>query len=147
MPRHPVPQAFGDVQVITPANPAAGANLIYTLPAGYRYQIMAVRMIYASDANVANRNLILQITDAVPNTLWEVMNLLNHAASTTTNYTFSDHGYSHTAFLASRMIAAIPVRMTLRAGWIIRTLINNVQVGDQLSGIAITLHQWEESAP
>jgi len=147
MPRHPVPQMFGDPWIATPANPAAGANLIYTLPAGYRYQIMAVRMTLATDANVANRNLILQVTDAVPNTLWEVMNLINHAANTTTNYTFSDHGYSHTAFFASRMIAACPIRMTLRAGWIIRTLINNVQVGDQISTAVLTFHRWEETAP
>lgn len=146
MSRGPVPQIFADVVVVTPGNPAAGANLVYTLPAGYRYQVVSVKMTLATDANVANRNCVLQYTDATPTLLYESTSI-SHAANITNIYIYADFGYKDTAAVAGRLEQAANVHMTLRAGWIVRTLINNVQVGDQLSAIAITMHRWEETAP
>lgn len=147
MPRHPVPQILGEPFVFTPANPAAGANLAFVLPASYRYQIMAVRLTLLTSGVVANRNCILRITDATPTILTEVISLLNHAAATTNIYIFCDQGYSHTAAFADRIINGIPCRMSCPPGWIISTLVNNMDAADQISAVAITVHRWEESAP
>ena len=145
--RYPVPQGLGEPLIVLPGNPAAGANLIYPLPAGYRYQLKSLIFTFVTDATVSNRNCILQVTSGVPNTLWEITQQYNHAANTTVTYCFSDHGYSTSTLMAARLYADVPVTMSLLAGWVVRTAINNLQAGDQLSVSAIVFHRWEESAP
>lgn len=147
MPRHPVPQILGEPYVFTPANPAVGTNLNFVLPASYRYQIMAVRLTLVTSAVAGNRNCILQVTNPTPTILTEVISLLNHAANTTNIYIYCDQGYSHTAAFAGRILNGIPCRMSLPPGWIINTVVNNIDAGDQISAVAITVHRWEESAP
>jgi hypothetical protein len=54
----------GQIEIITVANPAAGVDFSYTIPAGYTFELLGVAFQLVTSATVANRACHLIVTDS-----------------------------------------------------------------------------------
>lgn len=118
------------------AQPAAGAEIEIVIPVGIQFSLNSLRFMFVTDANVADRSIVLVAVTAAG----EIFNV-SHNTVITDNET--------------RTVCAAPGLTTLQGGlanphiWLswppdlvleegaqIRTITTNIQVGDQYSGIA-----------
>jgi hypothetical protein len=123
-------------------NPAAGANVIYILDANIRVQITGVRLTLTTDANVANRRVMIY------GYIGGAIHYLTGApvvqvASTARTYNFLTgiQGLDAGAD-ASQIFCPLPNDFFLIGGNSVRSLINNIQATDQISGTIISFKQW-----
>lgn len=135
----------GELFVLRPGNPAAGADLFYALPTGYKYSIQAVYLEYVAAAVAGNRNVRLEVQDSV-GTIYRAMQIVYQTTGVTIQYCFQEtQGYTMTALIAATLVApGIPRNMILSgyAGGANRNYILtntlNIQAGDQIKNVCIT---------
>lgn len=128
--------------VQAPANPAAGADITYTVPAGVTQQLQTVEFTLTTSATVANRQIILIIDDGT-HELWRIIVPVTQAASLTYVYAFggtTNDAAVRTVGANNEVLSELPA-ITLAAGYRIRTSTVNLQAGDQFSAIAIGVLQ------
>lgn len=121
----------GTIRSLTGTNPAAGVEISETVPTGARWELLAWSATLVTDATVANRNPALLVDDGT-NTLFIARAADNHAASLTIVYS-AGAGLGREASIASRVLLALPLRLTLLAGYRIRTVTGSLQAGDDWS--------------
>lgn len=111
------------------ADPAAGAEATVTVPAGETWELESFRVTLVTSAVAANRRVTLVIDDGT-NILAEIVAGLDQIASQTITYSYTaDAGYETTATRSGVIQQGIP-RMLLAAGYRIRTITDNIDVGD-----------------
>lgn len=121
----------GGVTVAGTVDPAAGAELIaFTVPAGQVWELQTLRFTLVTSATVANRRVHLVFDDGT-NVLAKVPVLSDHAASLTWSYTFAREADNVTV-QGLEVVSRMP-RLLLPAGFRVRTLTDNLQVGDNFS--------------
>lgn len=132
---------FGQVWIAYPANPAAGANFTYTLPTPYHYKLDAVRFKIVTDANAANRQVMLHMYTVGAPSIYYSSTIL--VAENLTRY------YSLWAGLNtidrgtfSQNVCSLPPQMYLRENCIIASDIKNIQVGDLITEIQLHFRRW-----
>lgn len=131
---------------LTSANigsPAAGNNFTFTMLAGTVKRIMSVTFRLVADANVANRRPILEVVTG---------GILSHsfpafttqAAGTTFDTSFMPIGSYFTSAVSGVMITFLSQDLYLKGGDILRSRVDAMQVGDQLSNIVMHYEEWAE---
>lgn len=136
-----LPPEFGKVMVAYAVNPAAGTNFTYTLPTPYHYKLDAVRFKIVTDANAANRTLMLHMHEiGLPSIYYSSTSLV---AENLTRYVSLWAGLNtidRQSF--SEIVGSLPPQIYLRESCIIESDIKNIQVGDQLSEIQLHFRMW-----
>lgn len=118
---------------VTSHDPAAGAEISVTVPAGETWELESVHATLVTSAVAGNRRVTLVIDDGA-NILAEIVAGLDHIASTTIVYSYTaDAGYETVATRSGVIQQGIP-RMLLAAGYRIRTVTDALDVGDNWVG-------------
>jgi hypothetical protein len=136
----------GQVEIITVANPAAGADFSHTIPDGYTYDVREIAFQLVCSGTVINRNPGHAITNASDQVLFYCFTTGSSTAGVTsqccTAESFVGGGNSMTTVchIWSLLTGSAEAGNTrLLPGWKIKSLINNLQAGDQISNIRLTV--------
>lgn len=121
-------------------NPAAGAEMIVTVPASTRWGIISDIFALQTSATVANRNVEFLIDDGV-NSYWRVTAPVTVPASTLQIFSVAAFNYPQ-GIVATDSVLPMPANLRLIAGHRLRTLTTNLQAGDQYSGLVTLVEEW-----
>lgn len=132
--------ARGSLDVITVANPAAGAEFLYTIPALRTVILLQAYWVLTCDANVANRVPSIVLTDGT-DTIWH-----NHTATPVTagqvaliGHSAGIMGWESPNAGGSINLGPLPLPCFLNPGFTIGSDNDSIQVGDQISAIRLTM--------
>lgn len=123
----------GRVSIRTQAAPAAGADLSRTVPNGEAWEILSIRFSLDTDANVANREILIffLVDDEV--VLATGPNFLQ-TAGLTVFYNVAAFGFAGAlGTVTPEQTCPIPPGLSFRPNAEIIVSVNNVQAGDQIS--------------
>ncbi len=123
------------------ANPAAGSGTTFTTLQNQRLELISMFLTLVTDANVANRIVRIHMPGLASDPVFPAHNV--QAASTTIQYVFMTGGVNvdHSG-TNNVMYNIMPINFFSEAGFPIRIDVSNIQVGDQLSNIALTFKRW-----
>lgn len=130
----------GLMRTILGTDPAAGVEILETVPAGARWKLKAFNCALSTDATVANRYPRIQITDGT-NIIWEEDPPTAQTASLTQNFN-TGPSTIRTAVAIANKIWALPSEMTLEAGYQIKTATISLQAGDNWGVPKITVEEY-----
>jgi hypothetical protein len=130
----------GLVNVVTFANPGAGAEYDITVPAGVNWLFRAFRCQLATAAGGGNRQPTLRITDAAANIAAEVTSGGSQAGSLTFPYTWAP-GISNVT-PGNLNDAGFVAEARLPGGFHLRTFTYNIAAGDQYSLAALLVETF-----
>jgi hypothetical protein len=122
------------------ANPAAGADWVFTVPAAKQYILKSAYFTLVTSATVATRSVLLVIDDGA-NRLFRGDTNATQAASLTQIYSAGSGTIGQTAAIQTNTIG-LPTDMPLAAGWRVGTQTLNIQAADQFTGIRLGLLQF-----
>ena len=133
---------IGELQILTPDNPAAGANLTLTLPPAHYTILQSVQFALTTDANVANRYVNVDYLGR-----GGVQNVRNAAtvlvtASTTSQVFQFDPVHTVSEWNTGTAVYAPLLDMPLPAGWAVKITIDSIQAGDQIASVKVTAYQF-----
>jgi len=133
--------SLGLIKTITTADPAAGAQISQTVPAGVIWKIKAIRARLITDATVANRsaNFILTLPDGG---IIKAMSSNAHAASTTIDYLAANYGTSGTSIPSGEYLLGLPADVYLPEGSTITTSITLGVAGDNWGAATIWVEEF-----
>jgi hypothetical protein len=134
----------GILRSITGTDPAAGAEISETVPAGARWRLHSLRATLTTDANPANRGVVLVFDDGV-NAWGGVGTNFSQVASTAFTYNWGTGGQT-SATTSPGVTVSMPNRVWLPAGARIRTATGAIQVGDNWSAPQYEVEEWLEGA-
>lgn len=125
--------------LMTPSDPAAGANFSVQLLSFNLFRPTAIFFTLTTDANAGNRNPIVKYLD--PTNVIAILGMVkNQPASSTFNYSFSNFGDANQTILSN---VKIPMPdLTLLPANTISSDISSIQAGDQISNIRILGQGW-----
>lgn len=123
-------------EVLAPASPAAGANLSYVFEDDFVIENFTMQLV--TSATVANRRFKWMLTDASDNVLARGVAAADQAASLTWQH-FSTPGCPSMAAVQNLWLGTtIPAGgIDVTAGMKLKTSIDNLQAGDQISGVKL----------
>ena len=127
----------GVLQRLAPANPAAGADLTIAVPLSARYTFLSLNFTLTNDANVANRTVRLVFSQFAGQSLI-ITSPTTLAATGSAVYQFLAH---YTPRDATIWYTEPAPDHPLDQGGSIATAINNLQVGDQISAVHLTVEE------
>lgn len=119
------------------ANPAAGAEWLYTVPAGVPAILSSVHFIFTTSAAVADRVPHLVVDDGT-NTLVQKTHYTAQAASQAGEYNFAHFGGDDAAPVGYVVFPSFPPT-AVKAGYRIGTLTTAIDAADQYSAITLAL--------
>lgn len=139
-----MPSIAGPGRIVrsTIANPAAGANFNFTLPARVRWRPFAVNFTLVAGGAAANREVMLSIDDGV-GTVALIPSGVTHIAGETRIYSFFHAAPRGAGATSPNVIAPLPQLIVLPT-WDINSSVLNLQAADQLSNISVTSEEWIE---
>jgi hypothetical protein len=121
-------------QLLRPASPAAGAGLTLTPSGNYWFLGDSLSFTLATNSTAALRSVTFQIQDADGTPIATVPSALTVTASTTANYTYLSTVNGESGFDNGPILNVYP-QLFVQPGYKLLLTVNNVQTGDQLSGI------------
>ncbi len=137
---YPSAQGAGAVRSITGTDQAANTEVSETVPANTRWRIRAFRVALATDVNVANRIVNLQVDDGA--TVYYVAQANeNQPASVTYNYSFGLGGANKVFLTQANDQITLP-DLLLLGGHKITTSTGNRQVGDNFAAPQYVVEEW-----
>ena len=134
----------GNLAILTPDNPAAGANLTLTLPPAHYTILQSVQFALTTDANVANRYVNVDYIAR-----GGVQNIRNAAtvlvtANTTAQVFQFDSAHTVSEWNTGTAVFAPLLDVPLPAGWSVRITVDSIQVGDQIASAKVVGWQFYE---
>jgi hypothetical protein len=139
---HPYTEGLFSPENDAQVNPAAGANVTYTLDANIKVQITGFRFTLTTDANAADRRVMIYGYIAAAIHYLTTASVIQ-TASLTRTYNFHvglaplDAGAD-----TAQIFCPLPDNFFLMGGNSVRSMINNLQATDQISGTVISFKQW-----
>lgn len=128
----------GSIQIETPANPAAGANLIWTVPAQQRIELLYLHFGIITSAAVANRYATIQFVGPLGDVLWRSAPQIIQVASQTRHYFASATPNNMPVAFTDALQLTMPPRNLLTTLWTIETNVTAMDAGDQIFAAALT---------
>ncbi len=133
-------QGAGAVRVIVGTDPAAGVEILETVPAGARWILRAFRFTLVASAAAANRRPTLIIDDGA-NEVWRVGSNVNQVANETSIYE-AGAGAPFATLDARVFSLPLPVDLALAAGSRIRTSTAALDAGDNYAAPIYTVEEF-----
>ena len=134
----------GVLRTIAGTDPAAGAEISETVPAGARWLFRALRAVFVSDATVANRTPVLVFDDGA-NIYASAGPNFNTPASSNFTFQFADVGQGFVQASSDIMVPA-PANILLAGAHRIRTITGSIQAGDNWGAPVYSVEEWLEGA-
>lgn len=134
----------GVIRSITGTNPAAGANISETVPTGARWRLLSVLLRFVTEATAGNRDVTLVIDDGA-NVIANISSGFTHAASLTYDYSFAGEGSRYNGTVSNFIVVPLP-RLTLLAGYRIRSATGGIQPLDDYGAPQLLVEEWQEGA-
>jgi hypothetical protein len=129
-------------EVVPVANPAVATGFTYTVGGSYWERLASLSFVLTSDANAANRAVLLRVKDATGATLIGVPTAAVQIAAKV--YTYSYWGDQAPATDAVGLVNAQPApRIFLQPGFTLVVSIGAVQAGDQISAIRVYVERFD----
>lgn len=137
----------GFIRRVVGTTPAAGAEIVETVPTGARWILRGLRAQLTASATVANRLPGFVVDDGT--TIFyqsEAGTVTAAAASSFYNLLPGGSTASTITTPVGTVIQSVPFPnpMELFAGWRIRTVTDNLQAGDQWSNVSYEVEEWIE---
>lgn len=132
----------GNLRSITGTNPAVGAEVSETVPAGARWRLISVKAQLVTDATVANRVVRWEIDDGVTSYM-RVAGAGSHTASTTGQHTLLS-GAAPLSFTSNMSVSTAPADTWLPAGHRITTTTGGIQAGDDWGAPQLYVEEYLE---
>ena len=126
--------------------PAVATGFAYTVPGTVDQLVVAVSFQLVTDGNAADRLVTFQFVDYDGTSYAPVAAPFTQAASLTTLYTFAVGIQQFGADDAAAIGCGIPP-VKLPSGCGVKVTLGSVQVGDQVSAVALLLNQWPVRPP
>lgn len=130
------------IKVVNVAAPVAGAEFALTARGGEWWRVISVTWTFTTDANVANRAVALVAGDGT-DTFWRVGTAAVQAAGQTGQYcAYAGAASSQT----TGGVSAYPLPfggLWLQSGWSLRSLTDQVQVGDAYTSIRALVQEYQ----
>jgi hypothetical protein len=134
----------GVIRSIAGTDPAANTEFSETVPTGARWELLALQVVLADDANVINRMPKLVIDDGTTSVFISDPGAGQAAASTTTYV--AGAGTTRLDKVSTTSQWSLPVGLMLMAGYRIRSSTLNLQVGDNYGAPQLLVREWLEGA-
>lgn len=132
----------GAIRSIAGTNPAAGSEILETVPTGARWRLLSFDASLLTDATAGNREAALLLDDGA-STLIKVGSGQAHGASTTYEYVAADFGTQPP--VTGFNLRAIPLPpVILLAGYRIRTSTYSFVAGDNWTAPQMLVEEWLE---
>jgi hypothetical protein len=124
------------IEAIGVANPAAGVNFAYTADDDIMVVTFAFQLV--TSATVANRRFKLTVEDPSGNVIARYESGADQAASLTWLHHSERGGTSDAAAINNWLGTFIPEEgIQMAPGYVLRSVVDNIQSGDQLSAIKL----------
>ena len=120
-------------QVVRSAVPAVATDPTFTVPAGHVWRVRAISAQVVTDANVANRSPLLQVSDGTAVFL-TIPPFAVITAGLTARLSWLVQAGPYGA--AAAQVMPLP-ELELQAGWVVSLLTGAIQAGDQYSALAL----------
>lgn len=124
----------------TVANPAAGADWTYTVPAGVQQTLISVRAVLTTGASALTAPVILRITSPTGQIIADVSALATQGAGVAVTYVWMAGAQSTSSTNFQQM--SLPTGLRLLPGSTIQTISGGIVATDQWSAITITYTQF-----
>jgi len=125
------------------ADPAAGANVTITVPAGKTWRVIcgAVQLVTSGDA--ANRYFTLKLTDPDGNTVYRAGEDTAITASKTVDISLNP-GVQNDVDLTNALVVAfgVPTKWILPPGSVLSSVITNLHANDNLGKLFLLVEEW-----
>jgi hypothetical protein len=140
-----MPPGTGYLDVITPADPAAGANLTVTIPNQRFVVVRSLRVTLATDATAANRFLSVDYLLGSRLTMMRNAAALFIAASTSATVFQFDNQHTVSDWNTGTMVFAPLKPLPLPNGITVQVTVDSIQATDQLSSCIVVVDRyWQE---
>lgn len=133
----------GAVRVVVGSVPAAGADILETVPTGARWELVALTALLTTAVAVANRLVALTIDDGANVYFKDSPNFVQ-TASLTDTYSFADGQNKLATPSATAVVGNLPADGRLLAGHRIRTSTALIQAADQWTAPIYLVREWLE---
>lgn len=135
----------GALRSITGTQPAAGAELLETVPTGARWQLLALRVLLTTNATAGNRQLLLYVDDGTTR-LPSFPSVGVVAPSTAGGFEFAAGSTAIANIAGQNPPGLIPTGIYLGAGYRIRSTTVSLAAGDQYGAPQYLVREWLEGA-
>lgn len=132
----------GNIRSVAGADPAAGAEVLITVPAGARWRLYSIFATLVTDATVVDRWVRWVIDDGA-NTLWRLGNPIPQTAGTTRGHVAAAWGGLVTT-TGGDVPTSVPPTILLSAGYRISTLTTGIVAGDNWGAPRVLVEEWIE---
>jgi len=132
----------GLLRLVLGTDPAAGSEVVETVPTNAVWRILSVRVSLVTDSTVANRRPALYLDDGTT-TLFVLRAAAVQAAGLTRTYHFIRSFPNPTLDDTSQQYIWLP-DIKLRGGYRIRTSTENLQAGDDYTQPVLLMEEWIE---
>jgi len=139
-----VPPEQGAVFFNIGSVPAAGTNFDYVVPASTRILLLGLSFTFATDANVSNRLISIDIEDGSANRVLSSLQLAAMTASNIYQVFFAAYPQEEAYAISTELIRLgvfSPV-LPLRSLWHIKSRCDGIQATDQFDNIYALAYQW-----
>jgi hypothetical protein len=138
----PFTRDIGYLDEITPADPAAGANLTVSLGPGRFIVVNSVTVTLTTDANAANRFLAVEYLARGGLAVMRNAATVLVTASTTNQVFQFDNQHDQSEWNTGTPVYAPLQAVPLSAGWQLKLTVDNIQVGDTLATTRILVTRY-----
>jgi len=135
-------EGHGLIRSITGTNPPAGVEISETVPTGVRWRLIAIFHTLVTNATAATRQSVWEITNGT-NTQLRVNAGQNITANDIISFTVGDFGVKDTSASNANQ-GMIGGGLYLNAGFIIKTISQSLQAGDNYSAPQMLVEEWIE---
>ncbi len=136
-------QIPGRFRVVSIADPAAGADFLQVVPSGRLWKVIAFRGRFTTDANVANREVVILLRDPANVNYYAAASTEVQAASDAVGYSVAQ-GLSvvgRTRSTLDDVLIPLPNDLFMPEGHIFRSGMINIQVGDQWDLLRLSVEE------
>ena len=132
----------GRIQSITGTDPAAAAEISETVPANTLWKLRALRIVLVTDANAANRGILVDLNDGA-NSYHRTRQPDVQTASLTRQYNYSLATYFLSVVNFTEFHNVLP-DVILAAGHVFQTVTGSIQAGDDYGAPQYEVEAWHD---
>jgi len=130
----------GRIRVIVGTDPAAGAEILETVPAGVQWRLIAIHAALVTDATVINRVVALVLDDGANIFLFTGSSYIQ-VASQFIHYTFGAFSRQGDT-LVGAILCGYPEGIVIGPGFRFSTVMVNLQAGDDWGPPIYMVEEW-----
>lgn len=139
-PSKEITDGAGVIRSIIGTTPPAGADILESVPGQRRWTLITLNAVLTASATVANRSVLLVLDDGA-NLYYSSPSFLNQTAGQVQRYVLGQQPTT-VAPVAGAIVLSVPVPISLKIGFRIKTVTAGIQAGDQWSAPVYTVQEW-----